>query len=145
MHIGRLVTRLLVPAALAVVGALAAAGFGAVLPGHASRDVGANRAQGFVIAGSAVGLYPGARGRLRLVLRNPYRFPIKVTMLSVRVGDAPRCDGRWLRPHKLARPVIVPKRGTRKVTLSLAMALGAPAGCQGARFPLHFRGRAVKA
>jgi hypothetical protein len=145
MHTGRLVTRLAAPAALAVVGALAAAGFGAVLPGHASRDGAANRARGFVIAESAAGLYPGARGRLRLVLRNPYRFAIKVTTLSVRVGDAQRCDGRWLRPRKLGRPVIVPRMGTRRVTLPLAMAVGAPDGCQDARFPLRFHGTAVKA
>ena len=103
------------------------------------------RSPGFRITGSAEGLLPGMPGRLNVTVRNPYRWPIRVTAIRVSVRDAGECPAGNLRPALLRRALVVPARATRRVALPISLAADAPNACQGARFRLVFSGRAVKA
>lgn len=99
---------------------------------------------GFRITGSAVGLLPGIPGRLTVTVRNPYRFPIRVTALRVSVRDAKGCSAHNLRPAQLRRRLVVPARGSRSFVVPISLAADAPNACQEARFRLVFSGRAAK-
>lgn len=100
---------------------------------------------GFRITGSAQGLMPGVPGRLTVTVRNPYRFPIRVTSIQATARDAGECRGTNLAPARLRRALVVPRRGVRRVVLPVSLAQNAPNVCQGAAFRLVFTGRAVKA
>jgi hypothetical protein len=108
-------------------------------------SAGPTRPPGFHITGSADGLLPGVPGRLRVTVRNPYRFAIRVTTIRAIARDAGGCSSRNLKSARLRRPLRVPARGTRRVVLAISLDANAPNECQGARFRLVFSGRAAKA
>jgi hypothetical protein len=146
----RLIRRLAAPQRAAAIGAVAGAlalsvtalGAVAVWP-EGGRGPAAQ--SGFRITGSADGLLPGTPGRLVMSVRNPYRWPIRVTSIRVSAHDAGACRAANLSTARLRGPVLVPARGMRRVVLAISLAADAPDVCQGARFRLSFSGRAVKA
>jgi hypothetical protein len=105
---------------------------------------------GFYMRASARGLFPGARRPLRLRIRNPNRFAIKVTKVRVRIRRdprRPRCHPRrYLRATRLREPVRVPAKSIRRTRtlLKIKMRARAPDACQRAVFPLRLRGKAVR-
>ncbi|MGO9559107.1 MAG: hypothetical protein ACLPQS_16435 [Acidimicrobiales bacterium] len=100
----------------------------------------------FKIAGSTKGLYPGGRVPLVLKVTNPDSFAIVVTSLTVRVGRAgPRCRGANVSIPAFSGRLKVAAHKSARVTLHATLLHSAPNGCEGARFPLHYRGRARKA
>jgi hypothetical protein len=102
----------------------------------------------FHMRARAGGLYPGARRPLRLRIRNPNRFAIKVTEVRVRIRPdlrRPRCyPRRYLRATVLRKPVRVPARSIRRTRTRLAIKMRrrAPDACQRAVFPLSLKGKA---
>ena len=101
----------------------------------------------FVVSGTVGGLYPGRTAAMKLVVKNPNKYPIKVQWLRATVAAAPRpdCAAGWLRPA--GRLAIAKRiRGLGRTTLSYTVQLlpGAPNACIGVRWPLKFDGRAVK-
>jgi hypothetical protein len=102
-------------------------------------------AKKFVVTGTVAGLYPGAQRPLILTVSNPNNFDIKITSLTVNVGNAaPGCNAANLQVSEFSGSVIVPKDGTTTTTLQATMARGAGDSCQGATFPLSYGGTAVK-
>jgi hypothetical protein len=92
------------------------------------------------VSGGVRGLYPGARLRLRLKVRNTRGFPIRVVSLKVRVGNASRgCRRRQLRIGRFHRALVVPAHRSRRAALPVTMLRSAPDACKGAVFPLRFR------
>ena len=104
-------------------------------------DSAAQRPVRFSVTGKAVGLFPGATRPLRVTVKNPHRFGIVVTDISVRVGaDRSRwtCWPRsYIRGPQKAPRVTVPARGSRRITLRIAMSHRAPDACQRATLPMH--------
>lgn len=104
----------------------------------------------FKIRARARGLFPGASRPLRLRIRNPNRFAIKVNKVKVRIRrdlTRPRCyPRRYLHSTRLRVPVRVPARSIRRTRtrLKIRMRTSAPDACQNAIFPLRLRGRAVR-
>lgn len=110
-----------------------------------SSTVGRGR---FSISGSVRGLYPGVTKPLPLLLKNPNRFPIKVTSVRVWIKPdlrRPGCSPKlYMSATRLARARIVRARRSRRVWLRITMKRSAPNACKAARFPLKFTGRAVR-
>jgi len=101
--------------------------------------------RGFTLAGHVKGLYPGARRRLVIVVRNRGRRPLRVRSVTTRVRDASAgCSGRNLRVSRFRGRVRVRARRSRRIAVSVRMLPESPAACQGAIFPLVFRGRATR-
>jgi hypothetical protein len=127
-----------VAAALALIGAVAAAGAFAGGDGHRPDR------RSFTVKGSVSGLYPGRSVLLPAVVRNRSRRPIRLVYLTARVRD----PGRTCTRHNLeVRPFhgrfLIPGRRSRVVRLRVRMPETAAPECRGARFPLVFSGRAV--
>jgi hypothetical protein len=103
----------------------------------------------FHMRAKAGGLFPGARRPLRLRIRNPSRFAIKVTKVRVQIRrdlSRPRCyPRRYLRATRLREPVRVPAESMRRTRtrLEIRMKVSAPDACQHAVFPLRIRAKAV--
>jgi hypothetical protein len=100
----------------------------------------------FRIRGAVKGMYPGRVRKLRLRIRNPLDRAIRVRSIRARVRRPHRgCPAkaitirRW-RGHLRIRP----HRG-RTVRVKVKMKRRAPNACQGARFPIRYRGTAVRA
>jgi hypothetical protein len=99
---------------------------------------------GFVISGSARGLYPGARRTL--VIRVGNRKPVAIRVVSLRVNVlAARngCAAANVRVGRFRRTLTVRARGSGFLVLPISMLRRAPDSCQGAVFPLVFTGKAV--
>jgi hypothetical protein len=105
---------------------------------------------GFYMRARAGGLFPGARRPLRLRIRNPNRFAIKVTNVRVQIRRdlrRPRCyPRRYLRTTRLREPVRVPANSFRRTRtrLEIRMRSSAPDACKRAVFPLRLKGKAVR-
>jgi hypothetical protein len=105
---------------------------------------------GFYMRAKARGLFPGARRPLRLRIRNPNRFAIKVTKVRVRIRRDlrhPRCyPKRYLLTTRFRKPVRVPAKDVRRTRtrLKIKMRVRAPDACQRAVFPLRLKGKAVR-
>lgn len=132
--------RLVGLAAVTILLGLSAVAVAAELP--ADRPAGGGR--GFTISGEASGLYPGARGRLAIRVRNPFSFRIVVTSLAVTAGDTASCAGSNIRTANFHGRLLVQARSVSTVDVPIAMLEDAPPGCEGAVVPLRFRGRAVR-
>jgi hypothetical protein len=97
------------------------------------------------VTGSAVGLYPGKVGWLRVVARNASGTPLRLRRISATVGAAaPGCPGsvllvRPLRLHHRIRP-----GGVYRTRLRFTMLASASDDCQGATFPVTFRARTTR-
>jgi hypothetical protein len=126
--------------ALPLVAVLAAgAAVGAVGSGQHAR------VRPFTLSGHVSGLYPGARRRLTIVIRNHSRRPLRIRSVTARVRDAgPACRGRNLRISRFRGRLRLRARRARRIAVTVLMRPDAPDACQGARFPLVFRGRATR-
>ncbi|MDQ3620793.1 MAG: hypothetical protein M3391_11830 [Actinomycetota bacterium] len=101
----------------------------------------------FRMKGAVKGLFPGKRKVMKVKLRNPNRFAIVVKELRIRVRPStdPGCGSRWLSVRQRLRvSVVVPARGRAKKGVPVRLKPTAPTSCQGARWPLKFRGGAVR-
>lgn len=107
-------------------------------PGREARAI-------FTVQGKVVGLYPGRVTFMKLRIRNPHPFPIKVRSIRARVADgAPGCPGSAIRVRRI-RNKIVPAAGRARGQVRVVMRPIAPDACIGVRFPIRFAGRAVRA
>ena len=101
----------------------------------------------FRLKGKVTGLFPGKRKIMKIKLRNPNRFAIVVKELRIRVRPStnPGCASKWLSVRKrLKVSVRVPARGRAKKSVPVRLKPTAPTSCNGARWPLKFRGGAVR-
>lgn len=106
---------------------------------------GARKHKPLRISGHAENLYPGASGQLRLRLKNPHPFKIVVRKIKVRVGDgAPGCAAAYLTVPRYKGRIRIRAKRRKRFALRATMSPAAPHSCQNARFPLTFRGRAVR-
>jgi hypothetical protein len=97
------------------------------------------------IAGRVRGLVPGVPRTLRLVIRNPYGFPIVMRSIAVIVGDASRrCSRRDVVSPGLTEPLRVPASSRIAVRVPIKLRRATVDACQGVSYPLTFRGRAVR-
>jgi hypothetical protein len=97
----------------------------------------------FYLSGDIVGLYPGFRAPLVISITNPNPLPIVVDWISVKPRDAsPGCIGRLVRAVGWSMPILVGAGSTQVVTTHIHMRPRAPDACQGATFPLIYKGRA---
>jgi len=100
----------------------------------------------FHIRGRVSGLYPGKAGTMSLKIRNSYRFPISVRQVASRVGSpAVGCPGRSVTIRPWRGRLLVPAHGRRRIAVRVRMRPSAPSACIGARYPIAYSGRAVKA
>jgi hypothetical protein len=100
----------------------------------------------FTVKGQVSGLYPGRVTKLPLKLVNRNGFAIKVTSVAVKVGSASAaCTYANVSVTKFAGALKVGPNSSRRLSLRITMRRSAPDGCQGAKFPLFYRGTAVKA
>jgi hypothetical protein len=116
----------------------------AAAPG--SPDSGQVRAgRAFTLTGSVGGLYPGASRRLVIVVRNRDRTSLRVRSITTRVRDAkPGCRAGNLRVSAFRGRLRVGAGRSRRVAVRARMPSDSPSACQGAVFPLVFRGRATR-
>lgn len=98
----------------------------------------------FTISGKVGGLYPGAVLPLTLTVTNKLTVPIVLTSLTTKVGAASSsCGTANLAVAPFAGKLPVPAKGKASTTVQVTMAHSAPNACQGAIFPLHYRGQAT--
>jgi len=130
-------------AALAVSVLVGSFAFAAVLEPTAPDASGP--AHTFRVRGNVHGLYPGVKKKVKLHVRNRYAFPIRVLVVRVRVQRPFRgCPAKAVKIRPWRGKLKIPAHGTKVVHVRVAMRTWAPTACQGARFPLRYRGRAVK-
>ena len=99
----------------------------------------------FTVSGEVQGLYPGAQRELVLTVGNPHNFDIRVSSLTVRVGNAgPGCSGANVVPTDFTGALVVPGKGTAEQSVPVAMVADPPDACRNATFPLTFGGSAEK-
>jgi hypothetical protein len=95
----------------------------------------------FSIAGSLTGLYPGGVEPLVLSVTNTHGYPIVVTALFTRVGDAtPLCGPANVRVSEFNGHLRIPPMEAARATVWVTMDHSAPNACQGAVFPFAYRG-----
>lgn len=113
--------------------------------GGGSISASGDRGSRLKISGHVDGLFPGARTRLRLRVKN--RLPVAVVLRSIRttVSDgAPGCSGRNLSVARYRGSLRIAAHRSRRVRVRVAMSGSAPDSCQAARFPLRYTGRATR-
>ena len=112
-------------------------------PGLTSRSPAPDHLRPLRLSGHVRGLYPGARKRFPVTVRNPGSAPVVVTLVRARVGDADAgCGGGNVRiPDERTRTLVQPRSST-KVRMDARMSSDAPDACQHGRFPLRFHARA---
>jgi hypothetical protein len=101
----------------------------------------------FSIRGSVRGMYPGKRKVLKLKVKNLQRYPIRIKSIKVKVGRSYKrgCSKRWIRPKRQMRLSLrVPARKRATVGYVVKMPKTAPNACQGARWKLKYKGKAVR-
>jgi hypothetical protein len=108
--------------------------------------------KGFKLAGVPVaGLYPRAARPLVVKVTNPYTFSIKVPALTGTVAvntTKVGCTGAKTNivvSGAGMRPIVIPKKATRVVTMHVTMPSTVANACQGARFTITLRGKATRA
>ena len=100
---------------------------------------------GFKVSGHISGLYPGRQAKLVVRVHNPNGFAISVRSLKASVKSVPGCSGKNIKIKKFKGKRRVAARKTGKIKLTLTMKPKAPDGCQAAKLPLVYHGKAVKA
>ncbi len=101
----------------------------------------------FSVAGRVKGLFPGGNKTLKLKVRNPMPYSIKVELLTVTVGkpSKPGCKRGWLQIKREVAPrVKVRDESVARVTVTAKLSRKAGNACQGARWPLRYGGTAVR-
>jgi hypothetical protein len=118
----------------------------AMLTLGAATPVVAAEADGFDISGEVDGLYPGAVSTMSAVVTNPQAFVIRVTTISVHVGDASAdCPASMLRIDRTTPNVTIAAGATRRIPVDVRMLRRAPDSCQRVVFPLRLVATAVAA
>jgi hypothetical protein len=126
------------------IAAAALSGRGAVAPWQpaAARSEGSGRVR--ITSKRVVGLYPGARKRLILTLRNrDTRHSVRIRRIRVddvgttRRGCAPSQRNLRIRQYR-GRMLTVPPRGRRRVVVRLTMPYTVANACQRATFKLRY-------
>lgn len=131
-------------AAMAAIAAIVAIAAAAELHRSPTRRESAHTRR-FRISGHIRGLAPGVGAKLRLRVSNPYGFRLVVRQITVRVGDANgACNRANLKIRRYRGRLRIPARRSRRVVLPARLKAAAPTACQGARFPLAYRGRGVR-
>ncbi|BEL10087.1 hypothetical protein Q0Z83_082780 [Actinoplanes sichuanensis] len=111
---------------------------------------------GLGVSGTAVtGLYPGNKGKLTVVVKNPYRFPVSITAVSANLvaTSRPGCKATYanLTIGRYAGRPALPARIAAGKQVSLGyLPVWMPAktvadACQGATFTLRLNATARKA
>lgn len=135
--------RAFVAASILVLGTTAAA---ASLVGDGPREPVGARAAAFRMTGRVAGLYPGRVKVMRIRLRNPHPFALRLRKLRVIASDpAPGCRAGTLRFGRVRRGLVLPARRTTKIRVRVSMRPSAPDACIGVRYPLRFSGSGVRA
>jgi hypothetical protein len=99
---------------------------------------------GFAVAGTVDGLYPGVQTTVHATVTNPQTFTISVTSVGVTSLDAsPQCPGSLLEFGDETTAVDVAPGATATVPVAVSLDAGAPDACQGATWPLEFVGTAA--
>jgi hypothetical protein len=99
--------------------------------------------KGLSIAGSVVGLYPGATLPLVLTVTNSKALAITVTSITTVVSKASKaCRASNVHVTKFSGKLLVPADGEATTTVEVLMAHGATDACQAAVFPFRYRGLA---
>ena len=126
---------------------LSLAGIAVASAGPVDGATGADARPGsFRVRGHVTGLYPGARKRMRVTIRNPFLYAIEVTSLTAEADDpVAGCSGSLIRVRPYNGAVWVDARRLAVVHVRIRLLPAAPDACQGARFPLAFSARAVRA
>jgi hypothetical protein len=133
----------------AVAIAVAASAAATVLTGAAAQGLSGSKhrriSSTFTLHGHVGGLYPGARTRLLIAVNNRGRRPLRVRSITTRVRDAkPGCSAKNLQVDPYRGRLRVGAGRRRNVSVSVRMLPTTPVACQGALFPLAFRGRATR-
>lgn len=139
-------TRAIVAASVLLLGVTA--GASATLGGRdeAPNERTSRPAATFQVSGRVRGLYPGLTKAMRIRIRNPHPFAIRVKRLRILVDDpSPTCSASTLRIARVRPPRPVPARRSLKILVPVTMAPSTPDACMDARYPLRFSGRAVRA
>ena len=98
------------------------------------------------ISGTIVGLFPEARTTMRLTVRNPNSYAIKVRKIRTKVGGGgTACPSRNIRVGRSRGTKRVPPNSRRRVRVKVRMLPSAPEACAGRRFRLIYRGMATRA
>jgi hypothetical protein len=127
-----------------LLSAVAALALAALLVVALAQSRGPRRAKPLVrpaltVSGGVRSLFPGAHGRLPLVVRSNRGFSIRVVSLRVRVENArPGCGRQYLRVGRFHRRLVVPPHGFQTTELAVTMLPSAPDACKRAVFPLRF-------
>jgi hypothetical protein len=130
-------------AALAVSLLVGSFAFAAVLDRPETDASGTTRT--FRVRGNVHGLYPGVNKKMKLHVRNRYDFPIRVLEVRVHVKRPfVGCPAKAVKVRPWHGKLKIPPHGGRVIHVHASMRRWAPNACQGARFPIRYRGRAVK-
>jgi hypothetical protein len=100
---------------------------------------------GFKISGSVKGLYPGVVGTLKLKVVNPNGFAIVVRQIKASVSPVAGCPKGMVKVKSFKGKRRISGHRSAKVKLKISMKASAPDACQGGKFGLTYRGKAVKA
>ena len=135
-------------AAVLASGAVASATLLSGGGGDRGEDVGVSPASAKVssdlrVHGKIADLYPGARKKLPIRVRNTSGRAARVRAVRTTVRDAsPDCSGANVHvKRKRRRHRWLPAHSWRRLWLRARMLPGAPDACQGARWALRFRVR----
>jgi hypothetical protein len=126
-------------AAAAALTAMAAIGATGAGPARATKG-------GFTLAGHIRGLLPGVRRRLVITVHNRGRHPLMVRSISVRIVRAPSpgCAAKNLHVSRFRGRLRLRGHATRRIAVRIWILRDSPSACQGAVFPLVFKGRATR-
>jgi hypothetical protein len=97
------------------------------------------------ISGKVVGLFPGARTTMRLTVRNPNPFPIKVRKIRTTVRSGASCPSKSIRVARSRGTKRIAATGRARIRVKVRMLATAPAACAGHRYRLIYRGMATRA
>src|SRR5262249_21652717 len=128
------------PLLMAILMLLTVGAVYAAVSGHSHKRIDGERSHPALrVSGHVVGLFPGAKRKLRVRISNRSRRALTVTALRVRVSPGRRkCPPKALSVGRFRHRLVVPGKSSRRVTLSVALRASAPDACQRARFPLRF-------
>lgn len=117
------------------------------LPTTPSGSPGVAASPRFRISGHVTGLYPGARTRIRLTVRNPNPYAIRVTKIrtSVKVPARSSCPARSIKVKRFRGSRRIAPRATVRIKVNVSMRAKVPNACAGQRYRLTYRGWATRA
>ncbi len=99
----------------------------------------------YTVTGRVVGLFPGARTTMRLTVRNPNPYPIKVRRIRTTVRSrVASCPSKTVRVARFRGVRRVPARSRIHLRVRVRMVPKAPDSCAGRRYRLSFRGAGAR-